>query len=64
MPLLALWGADGVIEAEFDCLALWRERAINVRGGALPGGHYLAEEVPDQLLDAWLPFFAEVASRR
>jgi len=41
-PLLALWGAHGTIERCFDCLALWRLRAENVRGRALPGGHYLA----------------------
>ena len=46
-PLLALWGQHGVIERCFDCLALWRERAADVRGEALPGGHYLAEELPD-----------------
>jgi haloacetate dehalogenase len=58
MPLLALWGADGVIEAHFDCLALWRERALHVEGHALKGGHYLAEENPNAVLAAWLPFFA------
>lgn len=59
MPLLALWGKDGAIEAHFDCLALWRERATDVRGWALPGGHYLAEQHPNDVLDAWLAFFAE-----
>lgn len=59
MPLLALWGSDGVIEAHFDCLALWRERADNVDGWALDGGHYLAEENPAAVLEAWLPFFAK-----
>lgn len=58
MPLLALWGADGAIAAHFDCLALWRERARDVHGWALPGGHYLAEENPKNVLAAWLPFFA------
>ncbi|QCI69243.1 alpha/beta hydrolase [Phreatobacter stygius] len=46
-PLLVLWGQNGVIEKCFDALALWRERAADVRGQALPGGHYLAEELPD-----------------
>lgn len=61
MPLLALWGRDGAIEAHFDCLSLWQERAANVRGWSLPGGHYLAEQFPEEVLDAWLPFFAENA---
>ena len=63
VPLLALWGADGVIEAHFDCLALWRERVEDVQGWALPGGHYLAEQCPDKVLDAWVPFFAEMMRR-
>lgn len=58
MPLLALWGEDGAIEAHFDCLGLWRLRAADVQGRALPGGHYLAEECPDAVLADWLPFFA------
>ena len=63
MPLLALWGRNGAIEAHFDCLALWRERAADVRGWPLPGGHYLAEECPDEVIAAWRPFFAEAAAR-
>lgn len=62
MPLLALWGSDGAIEAHFDGLALWRERAEDVQGWALPGGHYLAEECPDEVIAAWRPFFAEAAA--
>ncbi len=58
-PLLALWGKAGAIEAHFDCLALWRERALDVRGEALPGGHYLAEEVPDLVADHFIRFFSE-----
>lgn len=61
-PLLALWGRDGAIEAHFDCLALWRERAENVTGHALPGGHYVAEQHPQAVLDAWLPFFARAGA--
>lgn len=58
MPLLALWGKSGAIEAHFDCLALWRERAKDVTGHAIPGGHYLAEESPADVIAAWRPFFA------
>lgn len=46
-PIHVMWGANGVIERCFDCLALWRARADVVTGHHLPGGHYLAEEVPD-----------------
>ena len=50
-PLLVLWGRNGVIDRCFDCLALWRERAVDVRGEALPGGHYLAEELPEMVAE-------------
>jgi haloacetate dehalogenase len=59
MPLLALWGQHGAIETHFDCLALWRQRATQVQGRALPGGHYLAEELPDQVLAEWRAFFRQ-----
>jgi haloacetate dehalogenase len=50
MPVLALWGRQGVIEALFDCLADWREVALDVRGGALQCGHFIPEEKPRELL--------------
>jgi haloacetate dehalogenase len=50
MPLLALWGRQGVIEALFDCLADWREVASDVRGRALQCGHFIPEEKPDDLV--------------
>jgi haloacetate dehalogenase len=50
MPLLALWGRRGVIEALFDCLADWREVATDVRGRALQCGHFIPEEKPKELL--------------
>lgn len=48
-PVLALWGKNGVIEQQFDCLADWREVAGDVRGHALDCGHYLPEERPEEV---------------
>jgi haloacetate dehalogenase len=59
MPLLALWGADGVVQRCFDPLAEWRRVAGNVRGQALPCGHYIPEEAPEALLAQALPFLLE-----
>ena len=50
MPLLAIWGQHGVINALFDCLADWREVASDVRGRALACGHFIPEEKPKELL--------------
>ncbi len=57
MPLLALWGEQGVVHRCFDPLALWRRVAADVRGQALPCGHYIPEEAPALLLEHVLPFF-------
>ncbi|ENA32574.1 MULTISPECIES: alpha/beta fold hydrolase [Pseudomonas] len=51
MPTLALWGANGIVGKCFDPLAEWKKVATDVQGKALPGGHYLPEEVPEALLD-------------
>lgn len=48
-PVLALWGKQGVIEQQFDCLADWRAVAREVRGEALDCGHYLPEEQPEEV---------------
>jgi len=58
MPLLALWGRDGVVDRCFEPLAEWRRVAANVAGRALDCGHYIAEEAPQALLDEVLPFLA------
>jgi haloacetate dehalogenase len=58
MPLLALWGKNGAIEKCFHPLEDWKEVAKDVRGKSLPGGHYLAEELPDQTFENLLAFFA------
>jgi haloacetate dehalogenase len=56
MPLLVLWGAEGTVGRCFEPLAEWQAVASDVRGKPLPAGHYLAEEVPEQLLEQVLPF--------
>jgi haloacetate dehalogenase len=54
-PLLALWGAHGVVHRCFDVLAAWRERASTVTGRPLACGHYIAEEAPGELLAELAP---------
>ncbi len=55
-PLQVLWGANGVIAKCFDALALWRDVAIDVRGGTVSCGHYIPEEAPVELLREALDF--------
>jgi haloacetate dehalogenase len=58
MPVLALWGRQGVIAALFNCLQDWREVAADVRGRALPCGHFIPEEKPQELVAELRRFFA------
>jgi haloacetate dehalogenase len=57
-PLLALWGAKGVVGALYDVIATWREKALQVDGQALDCGHTLQEEAPEATLAALIKFFA------
>ena len=57
-PLLVLWGAKGAMEPLYDVLSTWRERAIDVKGRALPAGHWIPEELPDQLYNEAMHFFS------
>ncbi len=62
-PLLALWGARGVVGRSYDVLATWRDKADDVRGWALPTGHYLPEEAPVATADALVAFFTGSAEQ-
>ncbi len=55
-PVLALWGAKGVIERSYPVLEIWRERVRDLRGKALPCGHFLAEEAPAETVAELLNF--------
>jgi len=59
LPLMVLWGEQGVVGRCFDPLKEWQRVAANVQGGALPCGHYIAEEAPDMLLERVLPFLVQ-----
>ena len=59
-PVLALWGAQARLEQWYDTLAIWREWADDVRGRALPCGHYLAEERAEETAAELLAFFTDM----
>ena len=61
-PLRVLWGEHGAVGRCFDVLSLWRERAQQVSGHAVPCGHYIAEEAPALLLEESLDFFEGMKS--
>jgi haloacetate dehalogenase len=57
-PLLVLWGEHSTVGRLYDVMAIWRTHAADVRGRALPGRHFLAEELPDATLQELHAFFA------
>ncbi|TSE08982.1 alpha/beta hydrolase [Mesorhizobium intechi] len=62
-PVLALWSGQGALAdwyaGEGGPLALWRGWADDVRGRAMPGGHFFPEEAPQQTAQALADFFGE-----
>jgi haloacetate dehalogenase len=55
-PFLVLWSEKGPFHRMYDVLQTWRERANQVSGKVLPTGHFLPEQVPDQLIAELKPF--------
>jgi haloacetate dehalogenase len=57
IPILALWGADGVVGRAYDVPSVWRKyTSSTVTAAAVPCGHYLPEEAPAETLAALSPF--------
>jgi haloacetate dehalogenase len=58
-PLLALWGASGIPAEGESPLEVWRRWATNVSGKAIPCGHFLPEEAPEETAAELKPFLAQ-----
>jgi haloacetate dehalogenase len=55
-PVLALWGEQAFVGRGYQPLSVWQQYATDVRGQALPTGHFLPEEAPDQVSAALREF--------
>ncbi len=49
-PLLVLWSEKGPFHRLYDVLQTWQERALRAQGRALPTGHFLPEQMPEELV--------------
>lgn len=56
-PMLVLWGEEGFVGKKYDVISTWREKAAEVSGRVVSGGHFLPEEAPDETLEALRGFF-------
>jgi haloacetate dehalogenase len=55
-PTLVLWGQRSTVGRLYDVMKIWREHAASVQGKALPSGHFLPEEAPQETLAELLTF--------
>jgi haloacetate dehalogenase len=56
-PGLLLWGEQSFVGRGYEPLTVWRQYIPDVRGKALPTGHFLPEEAPDLVTAALRDFF-------
>jgi haloacetate dehalogenase len=47
-PTLALWSHDGAVANHYDPMAIWRAWADDLEAAAVPAGHFLPEEAPEE----------------
>jgi haloacetate dehalogenase len=53
-----LWGATGQVGVQNDPPAIWQHYATDIRDAqAVPSGHYLSEEAPEETYAAMWAFF-------
>jgi haloacetate dehalogenase len=57
-PVLVLWGSNSHVGRHYEPLEAWAEWAPDLRGWAVPTGHYPAEHRPDLVYPALWAFFS------
>jgi haloacetate dehalogenase len=59
-PVMLLWGATGGVGRNHKSMEIWPAYASDIRGGkAVPSGHYLSEEAPNETYEELRAFFAD-----
>jgi haloacetate dehalogenase len=57
-PLLVLWASDGFVTSFGDPLEIWKQWAEDVQGHQIISAHFLMEEVPAEIQNAFIKFFS------
>lgn len=55
-PALVMWGANGAMGQAYDVAATWADRLTDMRGIAVPGGHFFVDQHPEETAKALLDF--------
>ena len=59
-PVLLLWGATGGVGRNHKSMEIWPRYAADIRAGkALPSGHYVNEEAPEETYSELRAFFRD-----
>jgi haloacetate dehalogenase len=58
MPLRVIWGEHGLVNKCFEPIEDWKQVASNVSGKSLLCGHYIPEELPNELVKEAKAFFS------
>ena len=59
-PVLLLWGATGGVGRNHKSMEIWPRYASDIRAGkALPSGHYVNEEAPEETYPELRAFFRD-----
>ena len=57
-PLLVLWSEKGPFHRMYNVLQTWQERAIRAEGKAMSTGHFLPEQMPQELMQEITTFMS------
>jgi haloacetate dehalogenase len=57
-PTLVIWGSNSHVGRHFKSIEAWRPWTTDLRGWAVPTGHYPAEHRPDLVYEAFSDFFS------
>ncbi|HET6815770.1 MAG TPA: alpha/beta hydrolase [Mycobacteriales bacterium] len=63
-PTLVMWAAQDDMEDLYgDPVEIWRDWATSVEGVRIDCGHHIAEEAPEQFVEALLPFLEKAQAK-
>ncbi len=48
-PMMVLWSEKGPFHRLYNVLQTWKDRAVQAQGKSMPTGHFLPEQMPEEL---------------